>query len=141
MQPKLLLRIAAVAAGIIDLGHTAGAMLNPVSHGAEEDVVKAAFAAYRFEIMGRMRSHMDFYVGQGWYVSATMTFMLVLCWVLSSAVAESPKLVRTLSLTVAIFFAVSIALCVKYFFIAPLSMSVVAAIASGAAYVGLGKQA
>src|SRR4051812_17804660 len=123
MSPKILLRIAAVAITIFALGHTLGAMIFGRSHGPEEDALMAALGAYRFDIMGSMRSQRDFYTGEGWYLSATLVALIVICWLLSSAARESPALVRRMSLVLALFFAASVALCVKFFFAAPLAMS------------------
>jgi hypothetical protein len=55
-------------------------------------------------------------------------------WLLSNATTESPRLVRRLSLVIAVFFAAATALCASFFFVAPLVASVVAAAASGAAW-------
>ena len=137
MQPKALLRIAAVAIAIFDLGHTVGGMILAPSHGAEEDALMASLAAYEFDVMGSMRSHAEFYEGEGWYLSATLTALLVMTWLLSSAVIESPTLVRRLSILFSIFFAVSAALCAKFFFAAPLVMSVIASLALGLAAMRL----
>lgn len=137
MQPKILLRIAAVAIAIFDLGHTVGGMILAESHGAEEDALLASLAAYRFDIMGSSRSHHDFYTGEGWYLSAVLTALIVICWQLSSAATESPKLVARISLVLALFFAVSVALCVMFFFAAPLAMSALACAALAAAWLRL----
>jgi hypothetical protein len=134
MQPKILLRIAAAAILLFELGHTLGGMIFAESHGAEEDALMAALAAYRFDVMGSTRSHHDFYVGEGWYLSAALAAMLVICWQLSRSTVESPVLVGRLSLVLAVFFAASAALSATFFFVAPLVTSVVAALACGAAW-------
>jgi len=134
MNAKVLLRIATLAIALFDLGHSVGGMLVAESHGPEEDALLASLAAYRFDMMGSTRSHHDFYVGEGWFLSAALTALLVICWQLSSATAESPALVRRVSLVLALFFATSAALCVAFFFVAPLVCSVVAACACAAAW-------
>lgn len=134
MQPKTLLRIAVGAITLFALGHTVGGMILFESHGPEEDALLAQLAAYRFDIMGSMRSHAEFYEGEGWYLSATLILLIALVWQLSNVVAESPQLVRRMSLLIAIFFAVSAGLCAKFFFIMPLAMSVIAALALGATW-------
>jgi hypothetical protein len=135
MQPKILLRSAAVAIAVFELGHTLGGMLLAKSHGPEEDALLATtLAAYHFDVMGSTRSHHDFYVGEGWYLSATLAAMLVICWQLSNATLESPALVRRLSLVLALSFATSAALCALFFFVAPLATSVIAALACAAAW-------
>jgi hypothetical protein len=134
MQPKILLRIAAAAITLFALGHTVGGMILFESHGPEEDALLAQLAAYRFDMMGTMRSHADFYEGEGWYLSATLIMLIVLTWQLSNAVVDNPKLVGRMALVIATFFAVSAALCAKFFFGMPLLMSLVAALACGAAW-------
>jgi hypothetical protein len=134
MQPKLLLRIATFAILLFELGHTLGGMVFAESHGPEEDALMASLAAYRFDVMGSMRSHHDFYVGEGWYLSAALAARLVICWQVSRSTVESPALVGRLSLVLAVFFAVSAGLSAAFFFVAPLVTSVVAAVACGAAW-------
>jgi hypothetical protein len=134
MTPKVWLRIAAGAITLFELGHTLGGMIFAESHGPEEDTLLAALATYRFDVMGSMRSHYEFYVGEGWYLSATLAMMIAMCIILSNAAGESPALVRRLSLVIALFFAVSAALCVKFFFIAPLVTSLIASVSCAAAW-------
>jgi hypothetical protein len=134
MSPKVLLRIAAGAITVFDLGHSLGGMVFAMSRGPEEEAILAALAAYRFDTMGSMRSHHDFYVGQGWYLSAVLTAFIVICWQLSNFAVESPKLVGRLSLVVSVFFGVSVALCAMFFFVAPLATSAVASAACAAAF-------
>jgi hypothetical protein len=134
VQPKILLRIAAAASLVFALGHTFGGMIFAQSHGPEEDELLASLAAYHFDIMGSSRSHQDFYRGEGWYLSAALAALIVICWLLSSATLESPGLVRRLSLVLAVFFATSAGLCAAFFFAAPLAMSVIASLACAAAW-------
>jgi hypothetical protein len=134
MQPKILLRIAAGAITIMGLGHTLGGMVFATSRGPEEQALLASLAAYHFDMMGSSRSHRDFYVGEGWYLSAALAAMIVMCWQLSNATLESPAVVRRLSLVIAVFFAASAALCAAFFFVAPLATSAIAAAACGAAW-------
>ena len=134
MTPKILLRIAAIAIGIFELGHTVGGMLLGKSRGPTEDALLAALAEYRFDVMGSTRSHHDFYVGEGWYLSAALAVMIVMCWQLSNASQESPALAGRLSLVIAVFFAISTALCAVFFFAAPLATSFIASVACGAAW-------
>jgi hypothetical protein len=137
MTPKILLRIAAVAIAIFELGHTVGGMILGKSRGPTEDVLMAALASFHFDAMGSTRSHYDFYRGEGWYLSATLAVMIAMCWLLSSAAADSPVLVRRVSLVIALFFATSVALCAIFFFAAPLAMSALASAACAAAYFRL----
>jgi len=134
MTAKVLLRIAAGAITIFELGHTLGGMIFAQSHGPEEDTVLEALKAYRFDMMGSTRSHYAFYMGEGWYLSVTLATMIAICWLLSNAAAESPALVRRLSLVISLFFASSVVLCALFFFPAPLIMSAIASAACAAAW-------
>ncbi|HEV8245997.1 MAG TPA: hypothetical protein VGP93_09525 [Polyangiaceae bacterium] len=134
MQPKILLRISAVAITVFWLGHTVGGMLLGKSRGPAEDALLAALAAYHFDVMGSTRSHHDFYIGEGWYLSAALVSMIVMCWLLSNATLESPALAARISLVIALFFAASVALCAAFFFVAPLATSAVASLACAAAW-------
>jgi hypothetical protein len=60
--------------------------------------------------------------------------MVVMCWLISNSTAESPALVRRLSLVIATVFATSAALSVVFFFAAPLVRSVIASATCGAAW-------
>jgi hypothetical protein len=134
MTPKVLLRVAAVAAALFALGHTLGGMIFAKSHGPDGEAVLNALGAYRFDMMGSSRSHLDFYVGEGWYLSAALAVLIAMCWLLSNAAAESPALVGRLSLVIAVFFVASVGLCGAFFFIVPLVMSAIAAVSCGAAW-------
>jgi hypothetical protein len=96
--------------------------------------VLKALGAYRFDMMGWSRSHLDFYVGEGWYLSVALTVMVVMCWLLSNAAEQSPSLVGRMSLVIGLFFVASVGLCAAYFFIAPVVFSAVAASSAGAAW-------
>lgn len=52
MTAKVLLRIAAFAAGFFALGHTLGGMIFAKSHGPDGEAVLAALGGYRFDMMG-----------------------------------------------------------------------------------------
>jgi hypothetical protein len=137
MKPKVLLRIAAGAILLFDLGHTLGGMILAPSHGPEEDELLAKLGAYTMDVMGSTRSHLDFYDGSGWYLSLTLTALLAITWLMSSAVDESPQLVKRLAVVLALWFGISAALCVVYFFAAPLVTSVIACAALTAAALRL----
>jgi len=137
MQPKILLRIAAAACGFIALGHTFGAMLGAMSQGPQEDALLQSLAAFTFDVAGSTRSHWDFYRGEGWYLSLTKVTWTVVLWLLSNAVTDSPVLVRRVTLVSTLFFAVGTALCIRYFFIAPLACSAIATLACGIAWLRL----
>jgi hypothetical protein len=130
----ILLRIAAIAIAVFELGHTLGGMVLGKSRGPDEDALMVSLATYRFEVMGSSRSHHDFYRGEGWSQSAALAAMVVMCWLLSNSTAESPALVRRASLVIAIFFAASAILCAVFFFAAPLVLSVIASATCGAAW-------
>ena len=130
----MLLRIAAVAIAVFEIGHTLGGMVLGKSRGPDEDAIMASLATYRFDVMGSSRSHYDFYRGEGWYLAAALAAMAVMCWLLSNSAADSPALVRRLSLVIAVFFATSAALCAVFFFAAPLVLSVIASATCGVAW-------
>ena len=49
---RILLRIAAFAIAVFELGHTLGGMVLGKSHGSDEDALMASLATYRFDVMG-----------------------------------------------------------------------------------------
>ena len=137
MSERLLLRLAALALGLVALGHTFGGMLFPTSHGEGEDHVLAALAAYRFDIMGVSRSHADFYAGEGWFLSLSVVVMIALCLALASLVESSREVVRRLVYVPLVFSVVGAGLCAAFFFPAPLGSMVLASLALAACAVKL----
>ncbi len=137
MGPKWLLRTAAILLGIFFLGHTVGGMLLGKSRGFAEDAVLGALRTYHFELMGFERSHMDFYTGEGWYLSLTLAVLIIIIWQLSNAAAQSPALVRGLLIPLTLFCAGSTALCVMYFFTAPIVASALSTVVLAAAWLRL----
>ena len=108
-----------------------------VTHGPQEDALYKAMAALTFDVMGSTRSHWDFYRGEGWYLSLTKGTFAVLLWSMSNAVSESPALVRRLTGVCTLFFAITVGLCARWFFAAPLVCSIVAMLACAGAWFRL----
>jgi hypothetical protein len=129
MSAKWSLRGAAVLLTVFFLGHTVGGMLGGKSRGVAEDAVLAALRAYRFEVMGVERSHMDFYQGLGWYLSLSLAVVIVLLWQLSRLAIDRPAVTRALLAPFAIFCAGSAVLCATHFFPAPFATSALATLA------------
>jgi hypothetical protein len=109
------------------------------TRGPEEDTVLGALGAYRFQIMGFTRSHHDFYVGEGWYLSLALFVVIVLTWQLAGLAVAQPAVVRRLVVLPLLFAVGSAVLCGLYFFIAPLVMSALAAVSVGVAWQRLGR--
>lgn len=137
MTAKVPLRAASVFLTIFGFGHTVGGMLMPTSHGPEEDAALAALAAYKFNTMGFVRSHADFYRGEGFYLSLAVFLFAAMCWQLGSLSVEHPQIARRMLWLPASFSLGSTLLCVTYFFTAPLVASALAFLAISIAMVML----
>lgn len=129
MTPKLLLRIAAGSLVFLALGHTVGAMMFPVSRGPEEVAAFAALAAFRFDMMGFQRSNMDFFLGEGWFLSLSVIVFIALLLQVASLSDTHPDVARRLIPALFVFCGGSTVLCALYFFTAPLVTSVIATVA------------
>jgi hypothetical protein len=137
MSPRLSLRIAGGALSFLFLGHTIGAMLLAPSQGPEEDRLLESLAAYRFDVMGFTRSHADFYLGEGWFLSLAAFVMAALCFQLASLSSEHPALARRLVWLPLVFGLFGTLLCVMYFFTAPLAACAIASMACALAFAKL----
>ena len=94
-----------------------------------------------FYIMGFSRTHWDFYVGFGLFITAFLLLAVVLAWQLGGLPPESLARMRVTAWTFAICFAAISVLSWKYFFVLPIIFSVVTTLCLTAAAWLAGKPA
>lgn len=128
MTPRRLLRIAAISLGFVAFAN-AISLAAPTLGGPDAEAALEALGTHSFPIMGFTRTHLDFYRGDAWYLSLGLLVVAILTWQFGTRSVDHPALVRPLLIPVAAFAAVSVVLCVLYFFTAPLLCSTVAAAA------------
>lgn len=122
------IRIAQVAIALFAIGHTLGMLSTRFRDDAERAAIEG-LKAYRFDIMGVQRSHHDFYLGMGWSLSLFLVFALLLTQWLLPLMQAQPAATRPILWGMAGVFAVMAAFCVRWFFPAPLGMSLAASLA------------
>ena len=93
MNPRLLLRTAAVVALLLGVGHSLGAPWTPVL-GPAERVVIDAMKSDQFAVMGDTRSYWNFYVGFGWSISVYLVAQAIVLWQLAAQAKRDPRGVR-----------------------------------------------
>lgn len=132
MTPTALLRLCSACYLIFFLGHTT-AMFSEAARGPAELAVFTAMKAYSFDMMGVQRTHMDFYVGEGWYLSLFAGMFVVLTWMLGAMARNAPQHARALVVVMTIVSALSALLNWVWFFPAPAVTSTLGTAALGVA--------
>jgi hypothetical protein len=128
-KPWVWLRIVSIVFLFFALAHALGTLMGGAEYrDVQEQSVMTALKAYRFDVMGTMRSHYDFYMGMNWLFTITLVALMIVSWQLASASRVNPRAVRPVILTLC---AMSIAFTIVswlFFFPAPLVTSALAAI-------------
>jgi hypothetical protein len=126
----IAIRVAQVSTSLFAFAHTAG-MLNTAFRDDAERHALETLQAYVFPIMGVSRSHFDFYQGMGFSMSLFLVFCVALMqWIIPILGADAHAARPILWGLSATFLAMA-AMCVRWFFPAPLVMSLVTAVALG----------
>jgi hypothetical protein len=121
MKASTLYRVAAVLLLLFEAGHTSGFPWSDPAWGVDLGAMRST----HFHIMGFSRTHWDFYVGFGLFVSVFLLLAVVLAWQLGSLPPESLALMRGTAWTFALCFTGITVLSWKYFFIIPIVFSIV----------------
>jgi len=121
------LRIAAVLALLLGLGHSSGFPWTPDQTPAGLDVVKQ-MQALHLDAMGFDRSYFDFYVGFGITCGIANLAFAVLLWQLSSLAKTDAARMRPMMTTLLVVFAGYAFIDFLYFFTAPIVLTVPAAL-------------
>jgi len=140
MNATVFLRIAAVILLLHFLGHTVGGVLSGPSHGAAEIAVRQTMGASQFDFMGSLRSYWDFYFGYGVALSAVLLFHVVLLWQLASLARTVPAQVRVFIPALFVEWVAFAIIGWRYFFVAPMVMSIATALCLAMAFQLAGRQ-
>ena len=114
MTPIILLRIAAILAGIQGLAHGALFVSAKPRYGAAEVAVIEAMKANRF-FAGGTRSYWDMYFGYGLEAAFVCLVEAALFWLVAATAAENRALVQSVAGLFAIANVVHIVMLVRYF--------------------------
>jgi len=122
MSPAIPFRVAAILLLLFACGHTFGFLsFKPAS--PEGLAALEAMNNVAFDFEGNSRTYGGFYVGFGLTVSAYLLFCAFLAWHLGRFAAAQPGSVAPVAWALVVVQAVSLALCIKYFFIIPVVFS------------------
>ena len=85
MSPIFWLRAAAAVTLLYALGHALGGLesWSPISANPTLDAMRT----FEFDVMGRMRTYLDFYLGFGHIITVLLLLQAVLLWQLAAATA------------------------------------------------------
>ena len=138
MNPSLLLKIGAVILLLYSTGHTFGAVVFYRAHTPEEASIIDSMKAYRVPLKaGSSRTLWDFFYGFGLAVGLLNYALAAIAWIAARQPGQANAIVGPISLVLAAACLSQTYLSWRHFFMIPLLMSLVAALAFLAAYVML----
>ena len=119
MSTVLWLRMAAVTTYLFAAGHALGALesWSPVG----ESPTLANMGTFSFDVMGRSRTYLDFYIGFGHYIGVLLVLQATLLWQLGAAAKRFD--IRPLMTTMLIANVAGAVVISIYMFIIPIVMS------------------
>jgi hypothetical protein len=139
MKPKILLRIASAFIVLHAVGHLFGMAGWTDARTDEQKMVVHAMTDHRFAFMGAVHSFGDSFNGFGYIAEISLLLAAYLLWICGSAADSYPVISRKLSFALFIsLFAQSI-LEFIYFFPFAASMTLIAALITGAAFLSTRK--
>jgi len=138
MRAKLLLRIAAVIALLLGIGHMMGRPWTPTNDPLAQAVVYA-MKAHPIHVMGFDRTLMDFYQGFGLISGVNLLAEAVLLWLVADLVGPEPTRARGITAVFFVMNLINTVLAGLYLFTAPLVLSAAVTLCLGAALVAPAK--
>ena len=123
MKASILYRIASVLLLLFAAGHTVGFLQIDPKRGVGSMI--KAMRSIHFDVQGSNRTHWNFYVGFGLFVSVFLVFSAVLAWQLGGLPAGTLALMRGTAWALAICYGALAILSLRYFFIIPIAFSIV----------------
>jgi hypothetical protein len=122
VKASILYRIASVLILLFAAGHTFG--FRQVNPKWGVDALIAAMRSTHLDIQGSDRTYWDFYLGFGFFVSVFLVFAAVLAWQLGGLSAAALAQMRGIVWSLVICFAAVAILSLRYFFIIPVTFSI-----------------
>ena len=96
MNPKVLLRIAAILMFLHAVGHTMGALSWKKTPDAEKRAVIESMTAHKFPFMGEERSMAEYYDGYGFACTLALLLITAILWITSNVAPHSIALVKNI---------------------------------------------
>lgn len=122
VKASLFYRIGSVLLLLFAVGHTVG--FRQIDPQWKVDSLVESMRGIHFGIQGFNRTYWDFYSGFGFFVTAFLVFAAVLAWQLGGLSAQSLAAMPGVTWSLALCFAAVSALSWRYFFVAPIVLSV-----------------
>ena len=123
MKASVFYKISAILLVLFAAGHTMGFRQTDPAWGV--DTLIAMMKSMHFDAQGFSRSYWDFYVGFGLFVSILLVFAGLVAWQLGTLSDETLLTMPLLRWSLPVCFAIETLLNCKYFFIAPIAISIV----------------
>jgi len=98
MNPKILLRIAAIIMFLHAVGHTIGASTWKKTPNVSKQAVIASMTAHKFPFMGVERSMSEYYDGYGFACTLALLLITTLLWITSNVTPHTIALVKNILL-------------------------------------------
>ena len=127
MKSWIWFRALAVFLVIFTLGHTFGT-IHAITQTPEEAAVIAAMQQYHLPVMGFLRSYWDFYRGFSITISVLLAALGVIAWQVGTLSRRNPREAFPLAMTVLLACVANAFVSFRYFFTAPMVLSIIAII-------------
>ena len=139
MKPKILLRIASAIIVLHAIGHLFGMASWTNAETDEQKMVVHAMTDHRFPFMGAVHSFGDSFNGFGYIAEISLLLAAYLLWICGSTVESFPVISRKIS--VALFIALFAQSILEFIYFFPLaaSMTLIAALLTGTAFLSTKK--
>jgi hypothetical protein len=139
MNPKILLKIASAIIVIHAIGHLLGMAGWTNAQTDEQKMVVRAMTDHRFPFMGAVHSFGDSFNGFGYIIEISLLLAAYLLWICGSSVDNYPVISRKLSAALFIALFAQSLLEFIYFFPMAATMTLIAALITGAAFLSTKK--
>jgi hypothetical protein len=121
MRASILYRISSVLILLFAIGHTLGFRKADPSWGVDQAL--SVLKRTTFHIQGFDRTYYGFYLGSGYFVTVFLLFTVVVTWELGRLPAATLAQLPWLRWGLALVYAGSLLISLRYFFMAPLIFS------------------
>ena len=134
MNPKILIRIAALTVLLLLIGQSMGMLMWDNPADAQKKTVVQLMKAVSTPFMGATKSLADFYTGNNWLIFGFHGLVIFILWVLSAQIGSPQKrLVVTIVSAIALIYLIFSVVYFIYFFPLPIILSLLTSI-----FLGLG---
>jgi len=96
MNPKVLLRIAAMIMLLHAIGHTLGALTWKKTPDVAKQAVIELMTAHKFPFMGVERSMAEYYDGYGFACTLALVLIVAILWITSNVTPHTIALVKNI---------------------------------------------